>query len=344
MKSEIRYRTRAELDDKNVKEAALKADPYWTSESAVAQIVGYCGEEIAGSEYVYPIKLRIRGKELTALSGSTLNVNSKFRRSGLGMDLPELRWQLSVSKVGMGAGLSQMAFPVHQLLDYNCYELPRYIALWKSRPVVGKILAPFADFAIVAYALLLRAVLSIKLHGFKFLEVDSEDDVTIGRIAEIVASDARACSEVHDVAWFKWHQTHSFSAAGETKLIQVIHDDDLVGFYMTKRRFYEQASNRGFKNVWLGSVIEWQMKGEWKSALPWILSWAVVVMKKDCHAAEIASDDPTLHRLFKKFGWRQMGAGNFVIKSGDASNVAVNEAIAKQENWRLRPAMGDNGL
>ena len=114
---------------------------------------------------------------------------------------------------------------------------------------------------------------------------------------------------------------------------------------MTKKRFHELASHRGFKNVWLGSIVEWQAKPEFENRLGWLLIDAALRLKKSgVDAVEIPTADKGLNRFFRHLGWRRIGESNFVIKAGEDSPLFGNEEMTKINNWRLRPAMGDAGL
>lgn len=332
---------------------AFQRNPFAVSDDVIAKIAGFCDEKEAGREYVFPLRLRTATGTFDVLAGSSLFVDPEYRRSGFGMDLPELRWQRSPSKIALGAALSQMALPVHQLLDYIVFLLPRNIMLWRSRALVetklkgftAKCVAFVLDCGIWLYSLLLSVVCSCKLYGLKIEEVSSDDESTLGTVAEMIADDGASFAEVHDARWLRWHMTESFSPAGPMRLFAVRSRGEVVGFYMTKKRFHEQASHRGFKNVWLGSVMEWQVKGGFEKKLGWLLVSAALRLKKEgMDAVEIPSADKTLNRFLRSIGWRQVGESNFVIKSGDGSPLFGNEEMMKIENWRLRPAMGDGGL
>lgn len=332
---------------------SLMRNPFAASADSIAKIAGFCDEKEAGREYVFPLRLRTTYGEIEVLSGSSLSVEPEYRRSGLGMDLPELRWQNSPSKIALGASLSQMALPVHQLLDYIVFLLPRNIMLWRSRALVETKIAGFAakclvfvlDCGIWLYSLLLRVVCSCKLNGLTSEEVSFDDEAMLGTVAEMIADDGASFAEVHDARWLRWHMAESFSPAGPMRLFVVRSRGEVVGFYMTKKRFHEQASHRGFKNVWLGSVIEWQVKKGFEKKLGWILVHAALRLKKEgMDAVEIPSADKSLNRFLRRIGWRQVGESNFVIKAGEGSPLFGNEEMAKVENWRLRPAMGDAGL
>lgn len=332
---------------------AFQRNPFAASDDAIAKIAGFCDEKEAGREYVFPLRLRTAHGEMEVLAGSSLSVDPEYRRSGLGMDLPELRWQNSPSKLALGAALSQMALPVHQLLDYIVFLLPRNIMLWRSRALVETRLKGFAakcvafvlDCGIWLYSLLLRAVCSCKLNGLTIEEVSPDDESSLGTVAELISEDSAPFTEVHDARWLRWHMTESFSKDGPMRLFAVRKRGEVVGFYMTKERFHEQASHRGFKNIWLGSVMEWQVKKGFEKKLGWILVSAALRLKKEgMDALEIPSADASINRFLRRICWRQVGESNFVIKAGEGSPLFGNEEMTKIENWRLRPAMGDAGL
>ena len=333
--------------------SALRRNPFARSDATIAKIAGFCEGEEAGSEYVFPLLIKFGDAEFEALAGSSLCVDSRFRRSGLGMDIPELGWQHSPSRIGMGAALSQMALPVHHLLDYSVFLLPRNVMLVKSRAiienklngVVASSVKSVVDFCIAAYALLLRATAAFALAGIRIDEVAADDDDALGEVADLTKDDAALFSEVHDVRWLKWHMTESFSKDGPLRLFVARKKGDIVGFYMTKRRFHEQASHRGFKNVWLGSVVEWQTRPEFCGKLGWLLVDGALHLRKDgVDAVEVSTADRALNGFFRRLGWRQVGESNFVVKAGEGSPLFGNEDMSKIENWRLRPAMGDAGL
>ena len=332
---------------------ALRTNPCSAGDQQVAAVIGKVDEEVAGSEVVFPLRIKFGDREVEALAGSGLNVKEKFRKSGLGLELPDLRWQAARSKIGIGAGLSQMALPVHQFADYDVFLMPRQIMLWKSRSVVEmklhgvvqKAVSATVDLAIWMYAHGVGALAAWKLRGVSFREVSADDSNTLDQIAGLVAANPHRCAEVHDVGWLKWHMTESFSGGASARVFAMEKDGVLCGFYMTKSRFYKQASHRGFKNVWLGSIIEWECSPEAGGLRNWMLLRAALQLRREgMDAVEIANDDAGLQKFLARIGWRTVGEGNFVIKCGEGSGFENADWIHQQTNWRLRPAMGDNGI
>lgn len=332
---------------------ALMANPHLEKAGDLGKIVGMSDGREIGGEYVFPLFIKCGNARWKVLSGSTLYVDPQYRRSGLGMDLPELRWQKAPNGVALGAGLSQMAVPVHELLDYNVFPLPRLLMLWRSRPVVemkltgiaGRILSALVDIAVAGYATVLRGMVGLKMRGYRVRSVGPDDASALADVARLIAEDPHPYGEVHDEKWLKWHLSESFSEDGPAELHMIARDGKTVGFYMTKRRFHAQASHRGFRNVWLGSIIEWQAAKGYDSNLSWfLLNAALGLRKARVDAVELPTDDPRLLRFFRRLGWLRLGAGNFVIKAGTGSPLENDSSLGVQANWRLRPAMGDNGL
>lgn len=332
--------------------AAFRANPRLKDADEIAAILGRFGGQVAGWETLFPVALRWQGREVAALSGSGLWVDAALRRSGLGMELPELRYQAASSGIALGAGLSTMALPVHQLLGYDVFTLPRYVFLARSRAVVetkiaglaGRLVAGAADAVLGGLALIARAVNAWRLRGTVLREVRADDAATLAIVAAMAAADDHQFAEVHDARWFKWMMTESVTSDAPARLWVLLRGNEIVGFALVKRRFHETASHRGFKNVWIGSVVEWGV-GRGAEALERALVLRMALtLRKTCDAIEVATDDARLGRCLRHWGARVVGEGNFVIKGAADSLWAKTPESHQQGNWRLRPAMGDNGL
>ena len=332
--------------------AAFRANPRLKDADEVAAILGRFGGQVAGWETVFPVALRWQGREVAALSGSGLWVDAALRRSGLGMELPELRYQAASSGIALGAGLSTMALPVHQLLGYDVFTLPRYVFLARSRAVVetkiaglaGRLVAGAADAVLGGWATMARMVNAWRLRGLALWEVKIDELEKLEAVAAMVAADSRQFAEVHDAKWFKWMMTESVTSDAPARLWTLLRGNEIVGFALVKRRFHATASHRGFKNVWIGSIVEWGVRRGAEGIESALVLRIALTLRKTCDAIEVATDDARLGRCLRHWGARVVGEGNFVIKGAADSLWAKTPEVHQQANWRLRPAMGDNGL
>ena len=166
-------------------------------------------------------------------------------------------------------------------------------------------------------------------------------------LERLVQSEKKRFSEAHDKSWFKWVLTNSFSQDGPARAYLIERNGKSTAFYMTKRRYYAQASHRGFKNVWLESLVEWGCEdGEYD------VLWAGIVVhalrcRADCDAFELPAFDERMCKSARRIGWRQVGKANcaFMVNPKCREEFAsIMEDMSCVDNWRLRPGMADVAL
>ncbi len=369
MKSEIHQRTLAELDSfrgNEIKEGdflfvskerrkALLENPYLDKKDSICEWVGFADGKPAGFNYSFPIRVWADGVSYGGTTGSSLNVAEWARKTDLGLILPAKGVEsMSKDGIAIAAACSQLAVPLHKINGYKFFFSPRYVVLWRCRSVAEKYLprwligpsSALGDIILWAYAWLLRIVAKCALHEYLMVEIESDDDNELRQMAEIVKTDSHRFREDHDHAWFKWHMTSSFSEFGPCRgfLLKSKKDGKSVAFGLVKRRFHKQASNRGFKNVWLGSIVEWGALPGFEKTLAWLILALALQFERNSDAVEFATDDVALGRFVRRLGWRKVGDANVGVKVMRNFPLFGDSAIKEQSNWRIRPGMGDNAL
>lgn len=336
--------------------AALRANPFLWQEKTPFQEVGIVDGKVAGFNYIFPIGLLLDGKECGGATGSSLNVQEWARPSCVGLVLPTVGTDRAARDgVAVAASCSQMAIPVHQINGYKYFFMPRFIGLFKSRSVVETVLRNrglarlaswIVDRALDGVSLILGGICRLRLRGVERASVCPGDADTLKQIAELIRQDEHRFSELHDERWLKWHLTQSFSKDGPNRMWTFRRGGRLLGFIMLKKRFHEQASHRGFRNVWLVSFGEWGCAKGAEALLKWmVLSGALLMRREGVDACELVTVDLGLKSFFRKVGWRQVGESNYGVKVWPKSPwFGMKRELQDAANWRLRPAMGDNGL
>lgn len=333
------------------KRQALYNNPYVTNLDSHCQLIGVVNGIAIGGEIHFPLYWTISGKPVGVLCSSTTFVAKEYRKTELGLQLKEYRKLLCPSDITCGSGCSQMMLKVLRYWKEPIFLMPRMIMLFKSRSVIdmklrgwmSRFTSAIIDVGLLIYWWSVKRIIGFKLRGCTFDTVDSENDNTLESVAELISSDKHPYAELHDVRWLKWHLTESFTNDGPMKLTAVKRNGRLIAFYMTKVRFYAQASARGFKNVRLVSLMEWQaIKGE-EGLLPWILLHASCAHTKTNDAVEIVTVDAKILKRLRLLGWQHVGDSNFTFHIHDGP-LKGDDEIYNDENWRLRPAMGDVGL
>ena len=334
---------------------ALLHNPYLEGSNEICEWVGYADGKCAGFNYSFPIRVWADGKSYRSTTGSSLNVEDWARKSDLGLILPAKGVEeTGKDGIAIAAACSQVAIPLHKINGYRYFFLPRFIAVWKSRSVIESVVPqglslPFiwvADVLLWLYANILRLIAGGMLRRYYVAEARADNGDSAKEMADIVSCDTRRFREDHDAAWFKWHMTCSFSNDGPCKgyLLRERRTGKIMAFALAKRRFHEVASHRGFKNVWLGSIVEWGNRPGGEKTMKWFVLSVALRFAHTCDAVEFSPDDERLQSFIRSLGWQHVGESNVGVKVMKNFPFYGDKSVREQSNWRVRPGMGDNAL
>lgn len=331
-------------------ENVFKLNPFIRSKHDVVQILGIVDKTIVATVSFFPLQLIADEKVYNALAGSKLIVVKEYRKFEFGLILPDIYIDLSESKCTLSAGISKMALPILQYLDNIVFFTQRMIFLCKTKSVleiklsgISLCVASFiTDIFLSVYKTLLKFVLFIRLYQVKI----EKTNIISSEIEAIIKKDPHKFKENHTKEWFEWILNNTFSNDPRSKqsLYIIKKRDEIIGFFMTKIRFHEQASHRGFKNVMLGSVIEWGSKYPEILSEELICLCGILSFEQNTDAVEICTDNKKILKFLKRCGLRNVGTSNFAIRVRPESPISKISGYDKQENWRIRPASADNGL
>lgn len=334
------------------KRAALKANPAATGTGVACQTLGLVGNKVVGQHTIFPIRLRAFGEEHEAWTGSGLYLHDDYRKTGLGIQLIEGE-NRDGNTIHLGCGLSRLSVPLHLLLDYACFPMKRMLWLAKSGPVVRKFLRNRFAAAVAAFLCdillwlsntFLRLMVTIQS---RHLRVERLEQAT-EEVAAMAAATTRPCACVHSVAWFNWILNHTFAADPRSRqrlyLVSDRHNQPL-GFFLYKIRFHATASHRGFKNLLLGSLLEWQSVDERHLPNGLLARLATrELIRAGCDAIEVCTDEEPLLKSLRHTGFLSLGDLWFVVRARENHPLHSNNQFVEQTNWRLRPVEGDAGL
>lgn len=302
------------------------------------EIVGLHDGVEAGRVVGLPFCVQVEGREYRVLAGSDLRVDAAHRRSNLGLLLPEALREASPDGIAVAAAVSRMAQPVYEFLGFANFTMMRYAMPLHGRRHFGRLVGA----AVAVYRRLLEALVSLRVIRYEFAAAGVDDERTLREVARLIAADPHVCAEVHDEAWLRRHLSESFTGESPLQLTVVKKAGRIVGFALVKLR--RKGAVRNLKDVRLGSVVEWQFADEAKPLAGWLLARVALAQADVADLVEAATADESVLATLRRFGWRRAGECNFMIGVSERSPLAKNEAIRQAANWRLRPAMADNGL
>ena len=334
--------------------AVFAANPFRRGEDSATRVVLMVDGAVAGGEYVYPLEIVADGKIVKCGSGSETSIKEEYRKSAVGLEFLSGEGPLEESThVSLGCGMAQRYARIHKMFGYKIFPMPRFMAVFHSHSVVEmyaprvlvKTLSAILDCGLLLWWKLVALYGTWCLRHYEIREVKPDETGVLARIAELTMSDGMRFKENHCVEWFRWHLTQALHEEGPSRLYAMTKAGVVVGFFMTKRRFHAQASSRGFKNVMLGSVIEWGVESELQKMLvPAVLAAVLQLRREKVDAVEVATSDTALIGGLRRSLMRPVGESNFGIRVGGRSVLAEVPGWDDPANWRLRPAMCDNGL
>jgi len=333
------------------KRRAFVSNPFLKHWNVYCQQVAHADGVAFGCEIQFPILYKTPLGKQVALCGSTTFVAKEYRNTEVGMEFGSYAKKKSPGFCTAGSAMSRLMVRVLKYKKQLIIEMPRYILLFDSAPVLGmyisgwfqKLVSKVVDSIADVYYGLIKAIVGLRLRRFCVCEVRCNDEQTLRAVADLIANDPHDWAEIHDADWLQWVMSNAFPAnANPMRLFVVKARGEIVAFYMIKKRFHEQASHRGFKNVWLGSIMEWQATPDYTKYMSWILLQAAIAMRKEVDACELITADDGVGKLFRRFGARHVGDGNFNFHiPNDHALSEFREESKDSANWRLRPAISD---
>lgn len=352
--SNIRHRSISELlisnEEDCVKVNSLNHNPY-LSEIDCSLLEYVVDGKVAGQVTTLPTEIVAYSRVFQACGGSGLCVDKQYRGRGIASELTKERMRLSRDKIAIASGLSIMSFPLFKKLGFVTFSFPRLIYLRKSRPVLEMV---FSGILLKVVALIVDIFLNLHTMIQRKLSIYGKNKILIEEVSEatedivhIVADDNHPFRENHTKEWFDWVLHYPFSNDEHSRqhLFQIWVNGKVQAFFMTKERFHKQASHRGFKNVILGSVIEWGVKPDSTLKEIQICKAAVFSFGSHVDAVEICLNNVKQIKSLKKMGMIHVGDSNMAVNAADDSPFQVyKDKFSIIDNWRIRPACSDNGL
>ena len=340
------YKIMASLGHK-MREAVLH-NPSGYSKDEVCQILALDGDIVVGATNPFSGRLLIKGEAVPCQNGSYLYSHKNYRKDNVGGELLYRILTLHPTKNSFAVGMSQMAIPLYRVLKSIIFEFPRLIYLRKSRSVLhsilktdSKIITPFiwiVDIMLWCHRLFIKQHNIFRYKSYNIEEVnDCPDDVV-----KIVMEDAHPFMELHDKAWFDWSLRYSISEDERTlrRLYVIKKKGKIEAFFFLKQEFFEEASSRGYKNIDLGSIMEWGVAKESRLTEKDIVLMSLNYFDNNVDGIQYATTEHKVARRLKN--WLFIGIGH--ANTGVRIRSVKDEDFKDINKWRLRLAGDDTML
>lgn len=327
---------------------AVLNNPSGYKDDEVCQILALDGDVVVGCTNPFSGRLLLNGEEVACQNGSTLFSHEDYRKDNVGGELFLRITNLHPTKNCFFVGISQMATGLYKALKYSLFEFPRLIYLRKSRSVIQSILNSEASWTkpliMMADAGLWLHRQIINVHNFIFYRGYSIENVKECpvEVEQIVIQDKHPYKELHDKAWFDWSLNYTISEDPRTlrRLYVIKKNGKTVAFLLLKQEFFEKASSRGFKNVYLGSIMEWGVANESRLTEKDIVLMSLKYFDNIVDGIQYATTEHKIVKQLKR--WLFVGIGN--ANTGVRIRSMKDKSLKDINNWRLRLGGSDTVL
>lgn len=329
-------------------EQVIINNPFIEDEQEIVQVLGIVGNEIGGMVYNYPLKIKVNNTVYRASTGSYLVVYKPYRKiDSLGIELTENGY-LQKSALFIAGGVSKDGIKVHKFFGSKEFILPRYLLLYKSRSVLmaklklkGVLLTLscfFVDLILSLRKIVLKIYSRIILFNFSIEEVSDIPN----EIEDIISNNPYKFQELHNNKWFEWALKNKFGDDTHFKkhfFVVKNNSNCIIAFFMTSEKHYDAIKE--FKNLYVGSVIEWETGDSKILPEKMLLLLAMMSFSKRIDVVECASTNKFSMKFFKKIGMLHVGQRNMIVRTIPKKVSEAFEGYDKIDNWRIRPAVGD---
>lgn len=326
-----------------MKEAVLH-NPSGYQDEEVCQILALDNDVVVGCTNPYSGRIYIDREVMPVQNGSYLFSHEDYRKDNVGGELFLKLANLHHTNNCYFSGISQMAIGLYRVLKFTLFEFPRMIYLRKSRSVIQsifktetKLITPLiwiADTCLALHRNILKCLSKEGRNGYEVIE----SNVVPQEVEDIILNDPHPFAEYHNKQWLEWSLNYSLTDEPRVKKLFLIKKHGKIqAFFITKQQFFEQASGRGFKNVYLGSIMEWGISIGSELTEKDINLIAIHHFDSNIDGIQMATTDKSLASTLKKFLFFPIGSANVGIRMKSIKDPRIKDI----KNWRLRIAGGD---
>jgi hypothetical protein len=336
------------------KRLALLENPTHGDDQDPVQLVGTRDGRVIGRLDLFTGEAIVDGKPVPILWTSHLAVPEEFRKTLMGITLI-LKMHGLLHTVG-ACGVSVMAYPLFEKLKWRQFPMARHLAVRRSRFVIekhvgagwlGKLATVLADGALLGHRAILAGWSRVRTARLDCRPLPADDPEHDTRFDALLGALPERVRFHRSARWVKWIVNYNFDNDPRNRRAAFgiyARDGTLAAYFLIRFRYYETATHRGYRNVMLGSLMDWAIFDPQAVRLSQLILLAMRELARGgVDAIEIClPEEPGVPSL-RRWGLLRVGVLHVMVKTGTGSPLASAE-FANAANWRVRPAEGDNAF
>jgi hypothetical protein len=329
---------------------AFLSNPLSTGDDDPVQLLALVGDRIIGRMDLIPGRLLAAGRPCPVLWGSNLSVARDYRETGAGLILI-LRWQ-SMSPTVACCGVSHRLVEIYDRLQWLTFAMPRWVMLLRSRPLVQRYLRLGAPSVLAAAPVdaALRLYNGARWRAARGLTAGltcREERALPADLDPALRMPGATLASHRSREWIEWLLSNSLVREEvNRRRLFLVHNlrGEVVAYFVVKERRHPVLSRHRFRDVRLGSLVDWFIFEPARVTVSQIIALAIREMRHfELDAIEICTTHGRAGVLASSLGLHQVGHLRFVLHASSASPLQrfdyTNRAL-----WRITPAESDNAF
>lgn len=328
------------------KARAYERNPYLPNGDTICQLFGVKDSVIVGRRNSFPARFVADGIVYNCRISGSVYVDLGSRSSLLGITLLSKALKLPDGELNINCGLSPVNRKFYKLAGASMFRMVnfdvggRWNKFYKGTHFKGwrRFAAWGVSVIITTFNFLNEGLLGWwKFRGlpvWSVREISPFDSGFLRRSCDLVKTDCHKYREEITPDWIRWTLTNDFhSATCSAKQMFGVYDRDrFVGFALTRS-----------SSEWMRKKIyEWQLDPayeEFEAEFLSLIARQLVTLGSSVSIMVSCDQTETIKKLASRFA--MAGDDYAVVTIRSDSKFKSFEGICAQQNWRVRPGMGD---
>ena len=327
----------------NHRKKAFLRNPFLNDKNACMLYLQRVDGIVAGRMMFFPSRFSVDGDVKPSLGASSLEVDEKYRSTGIGADLAVYPVFQEGNEVLIYSDFSGEGLDACRALKFKIFTIPKYYYVVHSFSLLTHIGLRGLLFSKICSAIdggifLCRKIFDLFEDTLTKFKVEKVKTVPTW-IDDIVINDGHKYMEMHDHNWFQWNLDNLFHNEEENinEFFVVKEGERCIGFFMTKTRTQNVNGKGGVKRL-TGAIMEWGTVNEEILSEYQIYRLALRTFGKAVDYIVMTIENKKIQKKIKR---------RLAFKKGEHS-IAFKDIkkqyrdADRQELWRLRYGYADS--
>lgn len=290
----------------SARKKAFLENPFLTNYDTPMVVLGCVDDVVGGRAMQYPVLFKAGEDIVSCCSGSSLEVESKFRHMALATDIVLDPITNKRADTIIYSDFSEDGLKVYKALRFHLFAMRKFMQprnmnffcqMLGLHGISLRVVSTMANIFVKPTVMLMSLLFGRTKKGFSVEKLD----IVPKWVDDIVLNDGHKYMEVHDHRWLQWNLDNMFHEGKRNinSFYAVLGNGIPVAFFMTKER-QTSIKVRKIDNIITGKIVEWGIKKGVNLSESDIYKMALKTFSKDIDLVQTFTNDERTIKSLKK--------------------------------------------